>query len=263
MRSVCVLYFCDGVQGGALALEFRDVGAGDESLAARAGEHDDAHLRVGGETGQDLLGGAPHLVGDGVVLLRVVEGMSRPAPLSTPASCLKCQSPVHVYQIRLRAAQVGDFLRAVMESARISSVCSPASGAACADSSACAEPHRLRRRRVMVPAIRHMRHTSTAPPADRRKPDRPNRSARTGRRRHSAARSSSAVGRFARSALDFRCSARRGCAKRSARSCSRDDRADAHRRSPRQKRFQIAGPGGGDVDRPSAVLNAPVGMCCG
>ena len=58
----------------ALAGEFRNIGARDERLAAGAGEHDDAHLVVGGEFGESACGRLPHLERHRVVPLGIVEG---------------------------------------------------------------------------------------------------------------------------------------------------------------------------------------------
>ena len=59
---------------GARAGELGNVGAGDERLAAGAGEHHHPHLVVGRERGQRVRGRLPHLQRHRVVALGIVEG---------------------------------------------------------------------------------------------------------------------------------------------------------------------------------------------
>ena len=69
------------VEGGALALELRDVGTGHEGLAAGAGQHDDAHLVVLGEIFEDPAGRRPHVERYRIVTLGVVEDHVADAPI--------------------------------------------------------------------------------------------------------------------------------------------------------------------------------------
>ena len=71
----------DGFLVGALVLEFRNVGAGHEGLAAGAGDHHDAHLVVLAEILQDLRRRLPHFQRDGVVALGIVEDQIADAAL--------------------------------------------------------------------------------------------------------------------------------------------------------------------------------------
>src|SRR5256712_4061746 len=59
--------------GGALLFELRDVGAGDEGLVARAGEHHDANGLIGAELGEHRGNRFPHVKRHGVAPLGVVE----------------------------------------------------------------------------------------------------------------------------------------------------------------------------------------------
>ncbi len=70
-----------GLFRGALALELRDVGARHERLAAGAGQDDDPHVRIALEAIEDRLCGLPHVEGDCVVLLGIVEGEDAHPPL--------------------------------------------------------------------------------------------------------------------------------------------------------------------------------------
>ncbi len=58
----------------ALAAEFGNIGAGDERLAARAGEDDDADVVVAGERIERGLGRLPHIERHRIVPRRIVEG---------------------------------------------------------------------------------------------------------------------------------------------------------------------------------------------
>src|SRR5712691_3760055 len=63
----------DRLLGRALVAEARNVGAGYEGLAARAGYHHHAHLVVARKILEDASGRGPHVQGDRVVTLGIVE----------------------------------------------------------------------------------------------------------------------------------------------------------------------------------------------
>src|SRR5262245_32965896 len=69
------------VAGAALAFEFRNVGAVDESLAARAGQHDDANVVVLGEVLENPARRRPHVERYRVMTLGIVEDHVADAPV--------------------------------------------------------------------------------------------------------------------------------------------------------------------------------------
>src|SRR5262249_16224167 len=78
-----------------LALELRDIRAGDEGLAAGAGEHHDPHLVVFGEVLEDLAGRRPHVERHGIVPLGVVEDHVADAPILARQHFLSLGHVVH------------------------------------------------------------------------------------------------------------------------------------------------------------------------
>src|SRR5262249_49433695 len=69
------------LEGGAFAFELRDVGAGDEGLAACAREHYHAHLVILGEALEDPARRRPHIERYGVMTLGIVEDHVADAPV--------------------------------------------------------------------------------------------------------------------------------------------------------------------------------------
>jgi hypothetical protein len=56
-----------------LVVKFRNIGAGNEGLAARPGDDHNANGGVSSEIGEDFLRRFPHREADGVTLFRIVE----------------------------------------------------------------------------------------------------------------------------------------------------------------------------------------------
>src|SRR2546426_1720624 len=106
----------------ALVLELRDVGAGDEGLVARPGEHDDPHLLIRFKCCKNRGDGLPHIDRDRVAALRIVE--DQPAD---GAFLLRDDALGHQTTPRCRRPVMS--LCLYPSSFRISSVCWPSSGA--------------------------------------------------------------------------------------------------------------------------------------
>src|SRR5438876_454922 len=105
----------------ALVLELRDVGAGDERLVARPGEHDDPHLLIRFKCCKNRGDGLPHIDRDRVAALRIVE--DQPAD---GAFLLRDDALGHQTTPRCRRPVMS--LCLYPSSFRISSVCWPSSG---------------------------------------------------------------------------------------------------------------------------------------
>src|SRR5437899_202136 len=105
----------------ALVLELRDVGAGDERLVARPGEHDDPHLLIRFKCCKNRGDGLPHIDRDRVAALRIVE--DQPAD---GAFLLRDDALGHQTTPRCRRPVMS--LCLYPSSFRISSVCWPTSG---------------------------------------------------------------------------------------------------------------------------------------
>jgi hypothetical protein len=90
------------VESGALALEFRDVGAGHEGLAAGTGEHDHAHLVILGEIVEDPAGRRPHVERHRVMPLGVVEDHVADAPVLAREHLVGLGHVVHHHVLRAR-----------------------------------------------------------------------------------------------------------------------------------------------------------------
>src|SRR6266403_383966 len=106
----------------ALALELRDVGAGDERLVAGPGEHDDPHLLIRFKFCKNGGDGLPHVDRDGVAALGVVEDQPADGAFLLRHDAFSHQTTP---RSRRRAISPG----AYFSSFRISSVCWPTSGA--------------------------------------------------------------------------------------------------------------------------------------
>src|SRR6266850_933250 len=106
----------------ALVLELRDIGARDERLVARPGEHDDPHLLIRFKFCKNGGDGLPHVDRDRVAALRVVE--DQPAD---GAFFLRNDALGHQTTPRCRRPVMS--LCLYPSSFRISSVCWPSSGA--------------------------------------------------------------------------------------------------------------------------------------
>ena len=116
-----------GVERSTFALKFRNVGAGDERLAACARDHDHAHRLVPGEILEDLGRSRPHLQRHGVVTLRIVEDEVTDAPIRAREHLVGLGHVVHGMSSalmsrlvnslshRIGLAQRGDLLRAEAE----------------------------------------------------------------------------------------------------------------------------------------------------
>src|SRR5262249_18162121 len=91
------------LEGGALAFELRDVGAGDEGLAARAREHHHAHLVVLGEALEHPARRRPHVERYGVMTLGIVEDHIADAPVLAREHLVGLGHVVHGLSSALRA----------------------------------------------------------------------------------------------------------------------------------------------------------------
>ena len=110
----------------ALLLELRDVGAGDEGLVARAGEHDDAHLAGRRRSRSSTVGIASHMSTDTALRRAGLLKISQPT-----APSLRAIDPRSRLRPTLCSRRPVDLLSGVARArCRISSVCSPSSGVA-------------------------------------------------------------------------------------------------------------------------------------
>src|SRR5260370_5802061 len=128
----------------SLALKFRDIGAGDERLAAGAREHHHAHLIVHREVLEYAAGRRPHIERHRVMTVRIIEDYISDAPVLAREHLVGLSHVVHrlssAPRAPVRARQTAFALRSAAicfalkpNSLSMVSVCSPSSGGGAAN----------------------------------------------------------------------------------------------------------------------------------